>query len=164
MLMPAQPFDEEQRVAALHALRLLDTHREEPYDSITQAACDEFSVTISAITLIDTERQWFKSVIGMADRETSRAISFCAYTILKHDCFVVEDASTDERFHDHPFVKREPNIRFYAGCSIRTPSGYRIGALCIAHNEARGFDLTDHAKLTELSRITEEQIALDYPK
>ena len=126
-------------------------------------ACEEFTVAMAMITLIDADRQWFKSAIGLGVRETIRAISFCAHTILQEGCFIVSNTLEDDRFRDHPLVEGETKFRFYAGCPIHESMGYRIGALCVVDTEPRNFDCTDVAKLTALCAILENQIASDYP-
>ena len=161
MLVPATPVDEEGRLAALYNLDILDTPPVEPLDEITKLACEEFGVAVSMITLVDRERQWFKSIHGYDIRETPREISFCAHTILQDNCLVVKDLTQDTRFRYNPFVVNEPYARFYAGCPIHDPSCFRIGTLCLVDVNPRPFDFTDLAKLTELARIAEEQIAID---
>ena len=162
MLVPATPVDEEGRLAALYSLDILDTPPVEHLDQITRLACEEFGVAVSMITLVDRHRQWFKSIHGYDLRETRRDISFCAHTILQDGCLVVKDLRLDPRFMSNPFVVQAPYARFYAGCPIHDPSCFRIGALCIVDVKPRPFDFTDLAKLTELARIAEEHIALDY--
>lgn len=162
MLEPAIPSNEEKRLAALIRLNILDTPREEAYDRITRFACEEFQVAVSLLTLIDCDRQWFKSTAGISIQETTRAISLCAHTILQEGLFVVSNALQDSRFADHPMVVGETHFRFYAGYPIHDPGGFRIGSLCIIHTEPRNLDCTDIAKLTELAKIVEDQIARDY--
>ena len=162
MLVPALPVDEERRLAALYNLKILDTDPVETLDHITRLACEEFDVAVSLVTLIDGDRQWFKSVCGYDIRETPRSISFCAHTILHEACLIVPDLSLDPRFNNNPFVVEQPKARFYAGCPIHDPTCFRIGAFCLIDFKPREFDLSDIAKLTELARIVEDQIALDY--
>ncbi|MEM7465429.1 MAG: GAF domain-containing protein [Pseudomonadota bacterium] len=162
MLVAAIPVDEENRLAALHNLEILDTPSVEQLDHITKLAREEFEVAVSMVTLVDRHRQWFKSINGYDLDETDRAISFCAHTILEDACLIVPDLSQDPRFMGNPLVTEEPKVRFYAGCPIHDPTRYRIGTFCIVDTKPRSFDLSDIAKLTELARIVEEQIALDY--
>ena len=115
------------------------------------------------ITFVDADRQWFKAGTGFDTRETSRELSFCAHAILQTNCFIVLDALEDDRFRDHPLVAGESSLRFYAGCPICDLERHRIGAFAVMHNEPRDFSRIDEAKLVELARITEEQLALDYP-
>ena len=162
MLLPATPINEKERLSALYQLDILDSPIDEKYDRVTKTACEEFGVCTSLITLIDRDRQWFKSFTGADRQETSRDLALCAHTILQEDCFVVTDALEDSRFVDHPFVIGGPKFRFYAGCQIREPTGFKIGSLCIVHTSPRTFDCTDFAKLTELAKIVETQIELEY--
>jgi len=162
MLTPAIPIDEQERLAALHRLDILDTPYEDAYDRITETACEEFGVDVSMITLVDSDRQWFKAIHGVEIRESERYLSICAHTILHEECFVIPNGFIDSRFSDHPLVKDGPKFCFYAGCPIHDPTGYRIGAFCIIHTAPREFDCTDHAKLTALAKIVERQIANDY--
>lgn len=162
MIRPPIPIDENERLSALQRLKLLDTAPEDTFDRITRFACEEFQVSIAAISLVDANRQWFKSISGLDVRETSREISFCGHTILEEGIFVVLDASADVRFADNPLVTGEPNIHFYAGCPIHDPSFRRIGSLCIINETPRAFDRTDMVKLNELANLVDEQIETDY--
>jgi GAF domain-containing protein len=111
----ALPPNEAQRIAALRALPILDTPREERFDRITRLAQRLFDVPIALITLVDANRQWFKSCMGIGVDQTPRSVSFCAHAILRDDALVIEDAQIDPRFADNPLVTDEPHIRFYAG-------------------------------------------------
>lgn len=162
MLAPAIPIDEKQRLEALYRLNLLDTEPVERYDRLTKLACEEFGVEISAISLLDSNRQWFKSITGLDVRETSREISFCGHTILEEGCFAVLDALRDSRFEDNPLVTSDPKIRFYAGCPIHDPSFRRIGSLCLISRAPRSFDRKDMVKLHDLASMVDETIELDY--
>ena len=162
MSIPATPADEQERLAALHALGILDTPSHEAYDGITRYACREFGVSISMITLLDAERQWFKSAVGISVRETIRAMAFCSHILHEEKAVVVPDTTQDARFSSHPLVLAAKHFRFYAGHRIQDPSGYPIGAFELAHHEPSDLDSSEQAKLTELTKIVEEQIALDY--
>ena len=162
VLSPATPIDEKERLAALYRLDIVDTPPEDKYDEITNIACDEFEVCTSMLTLIDSDRQWFKSATGLDAKETPREIALCAHTVLQEGCFIVEDALLDTRFADHPLVVAEPHFRFYAGCPIHDPTGFRIGSLCIIHTSPRHFDCIDSAKLHELAKIAEGEIERAY--
>lgn len=162
MIPPVIPINEQDRLAALHRLAILDTPYEEKYDRITAAACEEFGVGVSSVTLIDRDRQWLKSIAGMDFRESERSLSAAAHTILADECFVVPDGLKDPRFVDHPWVKGGPKFRFYAGCPIHDPNNYRIGAFCVIDKAPRNFDLTDRAKLIALAKLVEAEIAFDY--
>ena len=124
--------DEELRLAELRAYRVLDTPREASFDRVVQLAADLFGVPMAAISLVDSQRQWFKAKIGIAADETPRDQSFCSYAIARPDSvMVVEDASQDPRFAGNPLVTGDMNIRFYAGACLTTPGGHKLGALCV---------------------------------
>ncbi len=119
--MPAPyPPDEEQRIASLKSLEILDTPPEERFDRITRVTAEVFGVPFALISLVDSKRQWFKSCHGLNLQETPRDISFCAHAILQRDPFIVNDALEDNRFKDNPLVVSEPKIRFYAGAPLTT--------------------------------------------
>ncbi|MCL5800961.1 MAG: EAL domain-containing protein [Gammaproteobacteria bacterium] len=131
------PPDESVRLSTLYALSILDTPSEARFDRITRFAMRLFDVPIALITLVDAERQWFKSCQGLDVSETPRGISFCGYAILEDRALVVSDALLDERFADNPLVTGEPHIRFYAGFPISAPNGSRLGTFCIVDRRPR---------------------------
>src|SRR5690242_11997132 len=131
MQAPAKPKDEEQRLETLRALNILDTVPEERYDRLTRLAKRLFDVPIALVSIIDEDRQWFKSSMGVDAKETSREISFCGHAILGDEILEVPDATKDERFNDNPLVIENPNIRFYAGCPLAVANGSKIGTLCL---------------------------------
>ena len=147
MLKAPIPANEPERVQALRDLLILDTPPEERFDRIVQFARDEFDVPIALLSLVDSDRQWFKSCTGLDAQETARDISFCGHAILQPDIFLVPDASKDPRFADNPVVTGAPYIRFYAGAPLELSPGVRIGTLCIMGPEPREFDATDLAIL-----------------
>jgi diguanylate cyclase (GGDEF)-like protein len=157
MKKPDIPFNEISRLAVLASLGVLDTDRDEKLDRITRIAKKTFNVPIALISLVDENRQWFKSCFGLDVNETSRDISFCGHAILGRDIFVIRNAAADERFHDNPLVTGAPHIRFYAGCPIRI-FGENIGTLCIIDSRERGFDEDDKAALRDLASLVEEKI------
>jgi GAF domain-containing protein len=159
--LPAAPLpaDEERRVAALHALRILDTGPEERFDRVTRLAQRLFGTKMASVSLIDSDRQWFKSTQGMDDAENSRDLSFCAYTILDSETLVVEDATLDQRFTDNPMVTGDPNIRFYAGHPVAAPTGERLGTLCVFDSEPRDEAEFDAEALEELAAMVEAEVA-----
>ena len=150
MQSPNIPENEIERVAALHELHILDTTPEERFDRLTRLAKRLFDVPIALVSLVDTNRQWFKSCVGTDASETSRDISFCGHTMLGTEVFVIPDALEDERFADNPLVTDSPNIRFYAGCPISSIEGYNLGTLCIIDTKPRHFTEDDLEALKDL--------------
>ena len=131
--MPAAPIpdNEAERVADLRSYELLDTFEERGYDDITFLASYICEAPVSLITLIDRDRQWFKSSVGVDLAETTREDSFCSHLIGSGDVMVVEDAMRDDRFLDNPLVTGDPHFRFYAGAPLITPDGNVIGSVCV---------------------------------
>lgn len=144
------PADEQQRLEALRALLILDTPPEERFDRIVEFAAAEFDVPIALLSLIDEDRQWFKSKTGLGVCETPRDISFCGHAIHCNNVLVVPDARVDERFVDNPLVLGEPFIRFYAGAPLIMPGGQAIGTLCLIDTRVRRLDATDLSILSSL--------------
>ena len=161
MLAPEIPKDEKQRIEKLRALNILNTAAEERFDRLTRLAKSIFKADISIITLVDSDRQWFKSTTaGYAlPAETGRDISFCAHAILGDGTMVVEDASKDARFLDNPLVTDNPKIRFYAGHPLRVNDGSALGTLCILSSEPRHFSAEDLQMLNDLGALAEQEIA-----
>ncbi len=149
--------DPSERQAALRRYHVLDTAPEEEFDRITSLAAKVCDVPTALITLIDDERQWFKSCFGFDTRETDIGVSFCVHTVDAGDMMVVEDATTDPRFKDNPFVTEPPHVRFYAGAPLTTPAGVDIGTLCILDYEPRTFDASDREILTSLADTVIDQ-------
>jgi type IV pilus assembly protein PilB len=156
--LPPVPPDEADRLRALHDAGVLDTPAEDRFDRITRAAQERFGVPVALISLIDEERQWFKSRLGMAAPETARADSFCGHAINHDDAFVVPDASLDLRFAENALVTQDPHIRFYAGQPIRSPDGHRVGMLCIMDRRPRDLTVEDTAALAELRDEVEREL------
>ncbi len=130
MKSPDTPNNEEARLKSLHSLDILDTPAEERFDRYTRLAQRMLNVPIALVSLVDTDRQWFKSCLGLDAVETSREVSFCGHTILCDELLVVNDALADERFADNPLVTGAPNIRFYAGYPLIYSDGSNLGTLC----------------------------------
>ncbi|NND64743.1 MAG: GAF domain-containing protein, partial [Gammaproteobacteria bacterium] len=128
---PAIPSDEKARIEALHSLNILDTETEERFDRLTRLAKRMFDVDIALVSLVDVNRQWFKSCQGLDASETPRDISFCGHAILGEDAFVIPDAVKDDRFKFNPLVTGEPFIRFYAGIPLRYADGSKLGTVCL---------------------------------
>ena len=157
MLVPPLPLNEEQRLKALRETRLLESRSEERFDRITRTAQRLFDVPVALFSLVDAERQWFKSRQGIEVTETSREVSFCGHAILEEGVFCVEDASSDERFADNPLVVDEPHLRFYAGCPVRNREGLPMGTLCIIDYAPRRFSASDRRALTDLAAMLENE-------
>ncbi|PYM24687.1 MAG: phytochrome sensor protein [Candidatus Rokuibacteriota bacterium] len=152
------PADEPARVRALHARGILDTPPEERFDRITRLARRLFDVPAALVTLVDSERQWFKSAPGLEIRETPRDLSFCSYTIHQDTMFVVPDALTDPRFADNPMVSGEPRLRFYAGRPVRI-DGRRVGTLCVVDSRPRQLGDEDLQALDDLAALVEKELS-----
>jgi diguanylate cyclase (GGDEF)-like protein len=160
MPQAAKHPDEMRRIAALHALRILDTGPEERFDRITRLAQRLFGTQMSAVTLIDSDRQWFKSEVGLGARENGLKDSFCAHAILDApEPMVVGDARNDPRFADNPMVLNAPNLRFYAGQPIAAPGGEPLGTLCVFDDRSRDVSDFDTEALAELAGMVEAEIA-----
>ena len=155
-----RPANEAQRVAAVRTLNLLDTPPEQRFDRITRLARKLFEVPIALITLVDADRQWFKSCQGLCIRETPRDISFCRRAILSQDGLVVPDALLDERFADNPLVLGETGIRFYAGQPLRAADGSQVGTVCIKDHRTRSWCAEDGQLLRDLADLVEDQFHL----
>ncbi|WMS86819.1 sensor domain-containing diguanylate cyclase [Pleionea litopenaei] len=155
----APPSNEQHRLNILNSLNILDSDRNERFDRITRLAARVFNVSISLVSLIDKERQWFKSEIGLEAKETSRAVSFCAHAINSDDIMIVEDAQNDERFNDNPLVVNAPFIRFYAGCPLKYRDGTNLGTLCLIDPMPRKFTQDDVQLLHDLAALVENEIA-----
>ncbi|MBK1784611.1 GAF domain-containing sensor histidine kinase [Prauserella cavernicola] len=147
--------DEVHRLAALRALRLLDTPREERFDRITRLTHQVLDAPMALVSLVDLERQWFKSCVGLDQRETPRSVSFCAHALRSDELLEVPDARADPRFADNPMVTGPPHIRFYAGQPISAPSGHRIGTLCVLGGEPRELTPTQRVQLRDLASWVE---------
>lgn len=119
MIKPTIPSNEAERLHALRTLNILDTSHEERFDRVTRMAKRMFNVSISLVSLIDEDRQWFKSKQGLEATETPRDISFCGHAINQEGLFIIPDAVKDERFFDNPLVTAAPYIRFYAGYTLK---------------------------------------------
>ncbi len=159
MIEPPLSPDEPVRLASLRATKLLDTPLEQRFERITRLAQRLLGVPIAAISLVDADRQWFKSIQGLDISETSRAVSFCAHTILQSEPLVVPDARADPRFSDNPLVSGAPRIAFYAGCPIRAADGSSIASLCIIDHRPRTVSPEDLQILRDLAEIAEAELA-----
>ena len=139
---------------------ILDTLPEDSYEDITHLASEVCRTPISAVSLIDRDRQWFKSKVGLGVQETERDVAFCAHAILQADLLIVPDARADERFADNPAVTGEPRIRFYAGAPLVTPKGDVLGTLCVIDSVKRTLSEGQARALRALSRQVMAQLEL----
>jgi diguanylate cyclase (GGDEF)-like protein/PAS domain S-box-containing protein len=148
---------EQARLTALAELEILDTPAETRFDRFTRLAAMTFGVPIALVSLVDENRQWFKSRHGLAASETPRAISFCAHTVASGDMLVVEDATLDRRFSDNPLVTGEPGIRFYAGQPVCN-GGQPVGTLAIIDTAPRQFSAAQRQVLQDLAEMVEVEL------
>ena len=154
------PSNEADRLEALRQYKILDTAAEEDFDDLALLASYICDTPMAAISLIDSDRQWFKARVGLPAPETSRDLAFCAYTILQDDLLVIPDALADERFATHPRVISDPGIRFYAGAPLMTPEGFALGSLCVIDREPRELSSDQFEALRALSRQVLTQLEL----
>jgi len=158
MKRPEIPVDEKNRITSLCNLKILDTPPEERFDRITRIAQKHFKIKISLVSLVDSERQWFKSRQGLDATETPRDISFCGHAVLNNDIFYIPNALEDPRFEDNPLVTGGPNIRFYAGAPLHSQDGSRIGTLCVIDDKPHDLSEDDFVALRDLADCVEEEI------
>lgn len=154
----ATPNMEKRRLAALDRLGILDTPPEERFERLTRIAKQHYGVKTALFSVLDEERQWFKSRQGLDVSETPRSVAFCDYAIQQDKALVVEDATKDPRFNTNPLVTGAPFIRFYAGMPIREPSGFKIGTICIIDDSPRQFTEIDLDILRSLASIIEDEL------
>lgn len=147
------PKDEKQRLSDLHDYVVLDTPPEEMFDHITRLAARICQTPIALISLVDSERQWFKSKVGLRISETERGIAFCAHAILHRHLFEVNDAARDKRFAENPLVTSGPHIRFYAGAPLVTPNDHAIGTLCVIDRVPRRLTSAQTDALQTLGKL-----------
>ena len=158
MKTPEIPANEQTRLNNLRSLNILDTTNEERFDRLTRLAQHIFDVPIAVVSLVDENRQWFKSCMGLNAKETPRDVSFCGHAILNKGNFVIPDATQDERFADNPLVVGAPFIRFYAGCPLRFFDDTQLGTLCIIDTKPRDFDEQQLSALTDLAELAEREL------
>ena len=151
---------EAERLRALAAYKILDTHAERVFDDLARLASIICETPIALISFVDNRRQWFKSNVGLDAKETSREISFCAHAIEGSDLFVVPDATEDDRFSDNPLVTGDPNIRFYAGAPLVMANGLPLGTLCVIDRRARQLTRQQSEALDVLRQAVVSQLEL----
>jgi signal transduction histidine kinase len=152
---------EGERLAALYGADILDSEPEDSFEELARLAAAICRTPISQVNLIDAERQWTKAAVGMARGEVARGVSFCARTIREPEgVLVVEDAARDARFAENPLVLEDPGIRFYAGASITSEDGHRLGAVCVVDLEPRELDAAQLDGMQALARIAADQLRL----
>lgn len=162
MQPPAIPDNEEERLAALTRLNVLDTPTVSELDRVVELLAKALDTPMALVSLVDTDRQWFKAKIGLDASETSREVSFCGHAILSDEIFVVNDATADPRFAANPLVLDDPNIRFYAGAPLVTSDGHRIGTLCAIDNAPRdGLSTSEREILRVLAHTVVDRLELD---
>ena len=160
MIKAHKPINDIQRLQALHALKILDTPRDERFDRLTRMAKRIFDVPVALVTLIDTERQWVKSCAGIQMGNLPRDQSFCGHAILGDEVFVIPDLSEDARFVDNPMVTNpDTKVRFYAGCPIKSLNGSKLGTLCVLDQKPRKFSKDDHENLIDLAAMVERELS-----
>jgi diguanylate cyclase (GGDEF)-like protein len=158
MIKPDMPANEAERLHALKTLQILDTSHEERFDRVTRMAKRMFGVEISLVSLVDEDRQWFKSKQGLEASEPPRDISFCGHAINHDGLFIIPNAMEDARFSDNPLVTDGPNIRFYAGYPLKLRQGVNLGTLCLIDSKPKYLNEDDKQLLNDLGAMIEQEI------
>ena len=153
-----KPKNEVQRIKILWQYDVLDTLPEAVFDDFTKLAALICDAPISLISLVDEDRQWFKSKVGVSLNETNRDVSMCAHAILQKDILIVPDATKDKRFYDNPLVIAAPKIRFYAGAPLISPEGQALGTLCVIDKKPRQLTSVQQEALRVLARLVMTQL------
>jgi diguanylate cyclase (GGDEF)-like protein/PAS domain S-box-containing protein len=157
-MLSQQELAEEERVRALRALGVLDTPQEDRFDRFTRIAAAAFGAPIALVSLVDAQRQWFKSRVGLDVSETPRSMSFCSHAVALDDLLVVPDTHLDERFAGNPLVTGAPSIRFYAGQPVHSVDGQPLGTLCIIDQQPRMFGDADKRMLRDLAQMVQDEL------
>jgi diguanylate cyclase (GGDEF)-like protein len=158
MITPEFPANEAERLHALRSLQILDTSQEERFDRVTRMAKRMFGVEISLVSIVDEDRQWFKSTQGLDASETPREISFCGHAINQDGLFIIPNAIEDVRFSDNPLVTGAPNIRFYPGYPLKLRQGINLGTLCLIDSKPKHLNEEDKQLLNDLGAMIEQEI------
>jgi GAF domain-containing protein len=159
VIKPPTPANEADRLAALHKLVLLDTPASASFDRLTQLTAQLMGVPIALISLVDEERQWFLSRVGLDAKQTERDISFCAHAVAADAPLVVGDAWLDPRFADNPLVTGQPLVRAYLGVPVHAPGGLPIGTLCVIDRRPRSFTSSEVQAIQRLAKFADELVA-----
>ena len=154
------PENEKERIRKLNELGILDTFEEQAYDDLTYLAAKICNTPIALVSLVDNDRQWFKSHYCLDVRETPRDVAFCSHAILDKNVFIVEDSSKDERFYDNPLVINDPNVKFYAGAPLLMNDNIRLGTLCVIGNKPGVISPEQQKSLEALARQVVSQLEL----
>ena len=158
-MKPPLHEQEEARLEAVHRLGILDSNPDPLFDAITKEATEKLHVPISTVSILDKDREWYKSCQGISATEGSRDIAFCSWALLSKTAFIVEDTLLDKRFRNNPYVTGEPYIRFYAGIAILDAvSGLPIGVFCVKDIKPRILDMAELGLLFEFAQRTEALI------
>jgi hypothetical protein len=160
-MAPSVPVDEEARLLALDALKMMDTPAEDRFDRVTRLSTRLFGVPMAAVALVGRDRWVAKSRQGLAVADIVRSESFCDITIREPDMFVIEDTQLDVRFQSNPLVVGDPHIRFYAGQPLEAPGGHRVGTLCIMDRSPRTLTDADRALLRDLASWVQKELSID---
>lgn len=153
------PENEKERLEAVHRLAILDTKPEVRFDKLTKEATEKLKVPFSTLTIIDSNREWFKSCVGLENKEGARAASFCGHALLASGVFIVEDTLKDDRFADNLMVIGSPYIRFYAGVVLHDyQTGLPVGVFCVKDTKPRKFGLEEIGILTNLAYRAEAEL------
>jgi signal transduction histidine kinase len=155
-----KPHNEAQRLDTLRGYKILDTKREDSFDDLTRIASQICGTPMALVSLIDEDRQWFKSAVGLDTPETARELAFCAHAILQDKVFEVPDAQGDVRFRDNALVTGAPHLRFYAGAPLQTPDGHVLGTLCVLDQKPRTLSEDQKTALEALARQAMAQMEL----
>lgn len=153
------PANEKERIEALHRLAILDTEPEERFDVLTREAVEKLKVPMSMVSILDSDREWFKSCVGFDKKEGDRSVSFCGHALLATNIFIVEDTLKDERFADNPLVTGYPYIRFYAGIALFDhKTGQPIGVFCVKDTKPRKLTTKEIGIIIELAEKAEKEL------